>query len=82
MKREYTARDNSLSSLKRENDANKEKIKHLKSAQVDMSERIKLKDSLLEKVIPNIICEKCEFSSGTLTELLEHIKTPHWYHFC
>ena len=58
MKREYTARDNSLSSLKRENDANKEKIKHLKSAQVDMSERIELKDSLLMKVIPNIICEK------------------------
>ena len=51
--------------------------KYLIAAKVDLMNKVKCKDSILEEVISNFACDECDFVAGTSKELLEHIRTPH-----
>ena len=57
--------------LMNENEKLKEENKYLIAAKVDLMNKVKCKDSILEEVISNFACDECDFVAGTSKELLE-----------
>ena len=65
------------SNLRNINETFKEENRKLKTAMLDLQNKIKWKESSMEKVKPDYACDECEFHASTLKELLIHIRSPH-----
>ena len=84
IKREYQTKESEFKTLSEENsnlrninETFKEENRKLKSAMLDLQNKIKCKESSLEEVKPDYACDECEFHASTLKEFVIHIRSPH-----
>ena len=84
IKREYQTKESEFKTLSEENsnlrninETFKEENRKLKSAMLDLQNKIKCKESSLEEVKPDYACDECEYHASTLKEFVIHFRSPH-----
>ena len=65
------------SNLRNINETFKEENRKLKTAMLDLQNKIKCKESPLEEVKPDYVCDEFEFHASTLKEFVIHIRSHH-----